>query len=254
MWKVNKKLLSIMVSWKRNFPFIGARAFSKVDTRKLTNVPFLSQISQFGEKTAIVDQNGSFSYEKILQMGAILGEDIKQFLRKAGEVSKPIVHGDVMCGPRVVFLCPNDVSFAVFTCAIWQSGGIAVPLCKTHPVGELEYVVSDCQASLVLSTEEFSITSQALAKSLNIEHINVPSTTEYIPGSSGPSFGINNLETNSTQADVSPDRDYGAMILYTSGTTGRPKGVLLTHGSIRYIIYSPLNIFYFIINNYFTQD
>ena len=186
-------------------------------------VPLVQQMNRYGKKTALIDQNGEFSYNYILGMSTTLGKEIKETLRNYG---KPMVHNNVQCGPRIAFLCPNDVQFSVMVCAIWQMGGITVPLCKSHPLSELEYVVSDSQAAAVLSTPEYSNLSQALAKSLNIEHITVGCPSA---GTAPPIDGA-----AETRTVPEPSDDSGAMILYTSGTTGRPKGVLMTHSGIRW--------------------
>ena len=49
---------------------------------------------------------------------------------------------------RVCFLCPNDVSYVVTQWATWMAGGIAVPLCTTHPPNELKYFVEDADCKV----------------------------------------------------------------------------------------------------------
>ena len=98
---------------------------------------------------------------------------------------------------------------------IWRAGGIAVPLSPFHRPPELEYVLQDTSPAAVISQPEFADLLQPLAEK------------------SGLRFGLAADALNCLPSPlpvVSQDRR--AMILYTSGTTGRPKGVVTTHANI----------------------
>ena len=154
-------------------------------------------------RTAIVDADGSYSYDQLDDAsqrvaGALLGdnEDLKQ--------------------TRVAFLVAPGFGYAVTQRAIWRAGGVAVPLAVSHPPPELEYVIRDAEASVVVADPTFApvvapITRRARARFLG--------TAEAM---------------RSSPPDILPPIDSGrrAMIIYTSGTTGRPKGVVTTHRNI----------------------
>ena len=65
---------------------------------------------------------------------------------------------------RVGFLCPNDVSYVKAQWAVWMAGGIAVPLCTTHPPNELRYFIEDADC-------EVKTTSQRLSRSFENENL-----------------------------------------------------------------------------------
>ncbi|XP_069724475.1 malonate--CoA ligase ACSF3, mitochondrial [Phaenicophaeus curvirostris] len=179
--------------------------------------PVFTRALAFGEKIAIVDQNGEHTYRDLLSRSLRLSQEICRTLDCSSRDLKE---------ERISFLCPNDASYVVAQWASWMSGGIAVPLYKKHPVGELEYVIQDSQSALVIAAEEYvgKITPSA-------EKLGVPVLPLLRSHSDGSASHAAVEEGPLTTCSSWKNR--GAMIIYTSGTTGRPKGVLSTHENVQ---------------------
>jgi fatty-acyl-CoA synthase len=122
-------------------------------------------------------------------------------------------------GDRVAYLGANDIAtFEVFFAA-GRLGAIFVPFNWRLAPPELAYLVSDSAPSLLVHAPEFA----AVVAELPVPAVAVGDGYEAL------------LATGSSErvrADVSLDDD--AVILYTSGTTGRPKGAVLTHANITF--------------------
>jgi malonyl-CoA/methylmalonyl-CoA synthetase len=108
------------------------------------------------------------------------------------------------------------INYVATLWGIWKAGGIAVPLCLSYPLPSLAYVIEDTQASALVLEPTFLdlLQDYALEKGIPLhlaEDLQV-----------GPVAG--------TLPEIALDR--GALILYTSGTTSLPKGVLSTHANL----------------------
>ena len=114
---------------------------------------------------------------------------------------------------RVAMLLPAGPDYVTTLLAIWRAGGVAVPLAKAAAAGELEYALGTARASRLVTSGEFVEKIGPTAAALGIEIV--------APGQRGSPRDL---------PEVAPERR--AMMLFTSGTTSRPKGVVSTHANI----------------------
>ncbi len=117
---------------------------------------------------------------------------------------------------RVAFFVTPGFDHVATQWGIWRAGGIAVPLALSHPDAELEYVVRDSGASVVVTEPVAAERLAAIAAPAGVRFL----TTAELFAAPVPA----NLPV------VAPERR--AMIIYTSGTTGKPKGVVTTHANL----------------------
>ncbi|KAH6585790.1 hypothetical protein BASA61_006717 [Batrachochytrium salamandrivorans] len=124
-------------------------------------------------------------------------------------------------GRRVAFLMPRGYTYVSCLYAIWSAGGIAVPLCTSHPSTELEYTIQDSGADTVMYDPQY--TEQINPIQARLPGIRWISSNEF---PTKPAMNTMMLDL------VDFDTSRGALLIYTSGTTGKPKGVLFTHAGL----------------------
>jgi long-chain acyl-CoA synthetase len=126
-------------------------------------------------------------------------------------------------GDRVGLMLPNVPYFPVLYYGILRAGGIVVPMNVLLKGREVEYYLSDPGAKLLFAWGDFGEAAESGAEVAGADCTLVkPGEFEQLVGSQTPVTEL---------ADRGPDDT--AVILYTSGTTGKPKGAELTHANLR---------------------
>ncbi|OBH60271.1 long-chain fatty acid--CoA ligase [Mycobacterium sp. E2479] len=131
-------------------------------------------------------------------------------------------HG-LLPGDRVGVMLPNVPYFAVAYYGVLRAGGVVVPINVLLKDRETTFYLSDSQAKSIIAWHEFAPAARAAATATGAECIVVtPGEFEELIGAAEP------------VAEPLPREDGDtAVILYTSGTTGTPKGAELTHANLR---------------------
>ena len=166
--------------------------------------PIVARACAHGTRVAIHDRTGRYTYDQL---------DRASTLSRAAASRRPR-----RSRTRLASLsCRTRLRLVAIQWGIWRAGGIAVPLPMSHPAAELDYLVRDSEASIVIADTDNADVIEPLSISRDAR-FHVMRRSDRYP--------------NNPHDAHDPYRTLlrRALIVYTSGTTGRPKGVVTTHG------------------------
>jgi long-chain acyl-CoA synthetase len=134
-------------------------------------------------------------------------------------------------GDRVAIVGPNGVEWAIAAYATYGRGASFVPMYEAQHAEEWEFILSDSGAKVVIAGAR-NVHEQLVAlkaKVPTLEHV----LGMTLPDTDPSSFRFHLVRGGTTPVEpLPPERSDIAAYLYTSGTTGKPKGVLLTHENV----------------------
>jgi malonyl-CoA/methylmalonyl-CoA synthetase len=155
-----------------------------------------------GGRAAVLDSEGAFTYHDLLDASSRAATALL-----AGKKD--------LCEEPVAFLAAPGFPWVAVQWSIWRAGGVAVPLPLNSTKPELEYLIDDTEVSTLVFDVDAARLLAPIAAARGIRALSYDQLLAF-------------------RAAKLPkiDGERRAMILYTSGTTSRPKGVVTTHANI----------------------
>lgn len=155
--------------------------------------------------------------------------------RLANRVAQGLIKSGVMSGDRVVLICENGPEYIFCYYGILKAGGIVVPLNTELKPESIQELLGELRPKALMASAKF----ERLLRAVDMSRLDIQRLYVTRPGRPGLGTGgtIPSLqELVSSQPDGNLDLEIDprtcAVIVYTSGSAGKPKGAMLTHANI----------------------
>ena len=161
---------------------------------------FECEASRVPRGTAVVQGDTALTYAELNQRANQLARYIQSMVR-------------IQANDKVALLLDKSIDMIVSILAVWKAGAAYVPLDPTYPAERIEYIMGDTGAKALITQSEYSMKFESPdAKVIALDLVEIQDLVNQ--------QSILDLPTTATAGDL-------AYIIFTSGTSGKPKGVLV---------------------------
>ncbi|GGV61778.1 MULTISPECIES: AMP-dependent synthetase/ligase [Streptomyces] len=198
------------------------------------SLPALYEVPTDGNLTDIVRRNAAQHPDVAViarkENGVWRDVSAREFLAEVQTAAKGLIAAGVQPGDRVGLMSRTRYEWTLLDFAIWSAGAVTVPVYETSSAEQVRWILGDSGATAcVVETGTHAATVESVREGLpalkHVWQIDAGAVEEL--GRLGQGVSDETVEERSSQAKA----DDPATIVYTSGTTGRPKGCVLTHRS-----------------------
>lgn len=169
-----------------------------------------------------------YNGDEITWQDVTLGE----FVDQVRTVAKGLIHAGVKPGDVVVIMCSTSYQWALMDQAVWFAGAVPTPIYETSSPYQAEHIIGDSGASIVFAEtkQHERVVKQALDNlGLDLAVHRMGSAQDLLDFAAD---GVNVTDEELERARTTAGLEDLATLVYTSGTTGRPKGARITHANL----------------------
>ena len=184
-----------------------------------------SLVELFFKKLEEVDNSKPFLNSLKSEKTIYSWKDVSENILKLSNKLKTLISS----GDRCLIISENNPIWLISDISIMNAGGISVPIFTTYSENDYKYILEDCKPTLIIVSNNSQF--KKIKNFINYDEIKIISF-EKIDVKSLLINDIFNETLDDKIINSNLKRNMPACIIYTSGTSGNPKGVILSHGGI----------------------
>ena len=182
-------------------------------TNKTYNKLVEEMAEKYPDRLAVAGKDGEYTYE--------------EFNKAANKVAHALVDHKIELGDRVIMLMPRRASAYIVREGIIKSGGAFVAIDPKYPDDRIEYIITDSDAKILITTKEIEQDKRDLIGKTGIKVLLIEEILK--------SNKVDNLNLDIPLSSL-------CYIIYTSGSTGKPKGVMISHQNLSNYVLDGTNL------------
>ena len=174
-------------------------------------------VKYYPKKTAVIDGDKKFTYE--------------EFGKRVDQLSDSLYKAGIKEGDHVAVMLPNTHNMLECFYGICQLGAVMVPLNYRLAADDLEYIINHSDAKMLIVDEEFTAPIVEIQENLSFDQFIIVSVEGQKTSLEGVDYEdfLQRASENTSPPEIEIDENQLLTLNYTSGTTSKPKGVMLTH-------------------------
>ena len=156
----------------------------------------------------------------------------KDFLQKVDAFARFLEIAGVGVGDRVALIAPNSEEFVISVYGVTKIGAVIVPINNMLKANEYEYILDDCEAKILITSQQYIKEVESVIATSQVEKVVWVDESPQIDGNNIVFDEVLATHRHGDEIRGLSKLDEMAVIFYTSGTTGSPKGAMMSYRNL----------------------
>lgn len=226
--------------------------------KKTIHELFEEQVARFPDNVAVIFEDQKLTYkelnEEANQLARIIRQKYIERYDKNFSTDKKIRNTELQADTLIALCLDRSIEMIIAILAVLKAGAAYVPIDPSYPENRIQYILKDTNCPILLTQTDLVAWLQSTISNIDLTiatNKHTKNKSRYNPkiiivdNKTYSNQSMTNLPSNSQPSNL-------AYVIFTSGTTGLPKGVLQTHANVTRLFSATFDYFHFNENDVWT--